>query len=74
MKEREKERNKLVTEAAEKSREESDEVYKWIVDFEVILVTKEYRAQQPFRPRKYRYSTPNLQIYVYKPGWPGQQN
>ena len=55
-KERE-EKKKLITEALEKNSDERDEAYRWIVDHEkkqVLRVVKEYRAQKPFRQRKYR--------------------
>lgn len=54
------ERKKLSAEAAEKNREESDQAFKWIVNYrtmEVIRVAKEHHAQQSFRrtaDRKYR--------------------
>lgn len=50
------ERKRLIAEAVDKSREESDEAYKWIVDYNrklVVRVTKDYRKQRPFRQRKY---------------------
>ena len=55
-KERE-EKKKLITEALEKNSDERDEAYRWIVDYEkkrVLWVVKEYRAQKPFRQRKYQ--------------------
>lgn len=51
------ERRELNREAWGKNVDESDETYKWIVDYErmqVIRVSKDYRTQRPFRQRKYR--------------------